>query len=62
MAASKKHPGFKAVQKKIQKEGYSKEQAGAILANASRKASSAAKKANPKLKKVSMPKKSVKKK
>lgn len=46
------HPGFKAVQKKIQGEGYSKKAAGAILANASRKASPKAKKANPKLKKV----------
>jgi hypothetical protein len=52
MAAKKAHPGFKAVQSKIQKEGYSKEQAGAILANASRKASPAAKKANPHLKRV----------
>lgn len=49
----RKHPGFKAVQKKIAEEGgYTEEQAGAILANASRKASPAAKKANPKLKKV----------
>jgi hypothetical protein len=48
----KAHPGFKAVQKKIQGEGYSKESAGAILANASRKASKGAKKANPKLAKV----------
>ncbi len=48
----KKHPGFAAVQKKIQKEGYSKKAAGAILANASRKASPSAKKKNPKLKKV----------
>lgn len=48
----KKHPGFKSVQKKIEKEGYSKESAGAILANASRGASGKAKKANPKLKKV----------
>ena len=47
-----KHPGFKAVQNKIQKEGYSKESAGAILANATRKASPAAKKSNPKLSKV----------
>lgn len=47
-----KHPGFKVVQKKIQDEGYSKKSAGAILANASRKASPAAKKANPRLKKV----------
>lgn len=50
--ASKKHPGFKAVQAKIQGEGYSKASAGAILASASRKASPAAKKANPRLGKV----------
>jgi len=47
-----KHPGFKSVQKSIQKEGYSKESAGAILANATRKASPAAKAKNSKLKKV----------
>ena len=47
-----KHPGFQAVQKKIQGSGYSKASAGAILASATRKASPAAKKANPKLKKV----------
>lgn len=46
------HPGFAAVQGKIEKEGYSKGAAGAILANASRHASKAAKKANPNLKKV----------
>jgi hypothetical protein len=50
--ATKKHPGFKAVQKKIQKEGYTKEQAGAILASKTRSASPAAKKANPRLKRV----------
>ncbi len=50
---AKKHPGFKAVQAKIaKKEGVSKKSAGAILASASRGASKAAKKANPKLKKV----------
>ncbi len=49
---SKAHPGFAAVQKKIEKSGYSKESAGAILASATRKASSAAKAKNPKLKKV----------
>jgi hypothetical protein len=49
---AQKHPGFKAVAKKIQGEGYSKESAGAILANATRKASKSAKKANPKLSKV----------
>lgn len=47
-----KHPGFKKVQSKIQKEGYSKEAAGAILASATRKASKSAKAKNPKLKKV----------
>lgn len=44
---------FKTVQAKIAKKGgYSKKAAGAILANASRKASPAAKKKNPKLKRV----------
>jgi hypothetical protein len=44
---------FKSVQNKIAaKEGVSKKAAGAILANASRKASPAAKKKNPKLNKV----------
>lgn len=53
MAKSKSHPGFKAVQKQIMKKsGVSKESAGAILASASRNASSKAKKANPRLKKV----------
>jgi len=51
--ASKSHPGFKAVQNKIAaKEGVSKKAAGAILASASRKASPAAKAANPRLGKV----------
>jgi hypothetical protein len=49
----KAHPGFKAVQKKIaKKQGVSMESAGAILASSSRKASPAAKKKNPNLKKV----------
>jgi hypothetical protein len=52
MAGKKAHPGFKAIQAKIQGEGYSKAAAGAILANSSRKASPAAKKANPHLGKV----------
>jgi hypothetical protein len=44
---------FRSVQAKIaKKEGISKASAGAILANASRKASPAAKRANPKLKRV----------
>jgi len=49
---SAKHPGFKSVQKKIEREGYTKEQAGAILANSTRNASKAAHKANPRLNKV----------
>lgn len=44
---------FKSVQNKIaKKDGVSKKAAGAILAAASRKASPAAKRRNPKLKKV----------
>lgn len=44
---------FKSVQKKIaKKEGIPKDRAGAILASASRNASAAAKRKNPKLKKV----------
>lgn len=51
--AAKKHPGFKAVQKKIaRKQGVSMERAGAILASGARKASPAAKRANPRLKRV----------
>lgn len=46
------HPGFKAVQKHIQSEGYSKNAAGAILASRTRNASKAAKKRNPHLKRV----------
>ncbi len=47
-----KHPGFKAVQSKIQGEGYGKRAAGAILANVTRNASAKAKKKNPRLRKV----------
>lgn len=48
-----RHPGFKAVQEKIaKKQGVSKKRAGAILAASTRKASPAAKKANPRLKRV----------
>lgn len=46
-----KHPGFKAVQKKIAKKVGMK-RAGAILASATRKASKTAKHKNPRLKKV----------
>lgn len=52
MATSKKHPGFKGVENKIEKEGYSKKAAGAILASKTRGASAAAKSKNPHLKKV----------
>lgn len=51
--ATKKHPGFASVQRSIaRKQGVSMKQAGAILASTTRNASSAAKKANPRLKKV----------
>ena len=54
MKAKPKHRGFKAVQKEIaKKQGISMERAGAILAAGARKASPAAIKANPRLKKVS---------
>ena len=50
---AKKHPGFKAVQTRIAaKQGVSKERAGAILAASTRRASPAAKRKNPRLKKV----------
>lgn len=48
-----KHPGFKAVQRKIaSREGVSMKQAGAILAASTRRSSPAAKRANPRLKRV----------
>ena len=51
---SAKHPGFKAVQKKIAaKQGVGMERAGAILAAGARKASKKAVAANPRLKRVS---------
>ena len=50
---AKKEMGFKAAQSQIaKKQGISKERAGAILAAGARKASAAAKKKNPNLKKV----------
>lgn len=49
----KKHPGFQAVQKQISKsQGVSMERAGAILASRTRAASPAAKRANPRLRRV----------
>jgi len=51
--ASKKHPGFKAVAKKIaRKQGVSIKRASAILAASTRRASAKAKRANPRLKRV----------
>jgi hypothetical protein len=52
MAKSIKHPGFSKIQSKVEREGYSKKTAGAIVASASRHASPAAKKSNPRLKRV----------
>ena len=50
---SKAHPGFKHVVASISKrEGISGERAAAILAASTRRASPAAKKANPHLKRV----------
>jgi len=46
-----KHPGFKAVQKKIAKK-YGMKRAGAILAASTRGASAKAKRKNPKLRRV----------
>jgi hypothetical protein len=53
----KAHPGFKAVEKKIEGEGYSVKSAGAILASSTRNASAAAKKKNPRLNRVKSSKK-----
>jgi len=53
MAKKKAHPGFKSVQSSIAaKQGISRKRAGAILAASTRKASPAAKKANPRLLRV----------
>lgn len=50
---TKAHPGFKGAQASIaKKEGVSMKSAGAILASATRKASPAARKKNPRLKRV----------
>jgi hypothetical protein len=50
---SKKHPGFdKAAQSISKKEGLRLDRAKAILASKTREAGAAAKKANPRLKKV----------
>ena len=55
-ATMKKHPGFKAAQAKIaKKSGVGMKRAGAILAASTRKAGTAAKRANPRLNRVKMP-------
>jgi hypothetical protein len=54
-----KHPGFaKAAASIARKQGISREAAGAILASGARHASAAAKRKNPRLKRVAMKKKS----
>ena len=61
MAAKKAHPGFKAAAASIAKrQGLPMARANAILAAGARKASPAAKKANPRLKRVTNPKKAKK--
>jgi hypothetical protein len=51
--AAKKHPGFAKASSQIAKrQGISKARANAILAAGARKASPAAKKANPRLRRV----------
>ena len=52
-----KHIGFGGAVSKVMKGGYSKKVASAIVTSASRGASKGAKKANPRLKKVSSKKK-----
>jgi hypothetical protein len=50
-----KHPGFAAVQSSIaSRQGVSKKRAGAILAASSRRATPAAKRRNPRLRKVTI--------
>jgi hypothetical protein len=55
MAKMTGHPGFAAVQKKIAGR-YGMKAAGAILAKSTRNASPAAKRKNPRLENVRMPK------
>ena len=52
--SKKAHPGFKNVAKSVaKKQGVSEDRAKAIVAAGARKASGAAKKANPRLNRVS---------
>lgn len=52
-----KHIGFKGAVNKVEKEGYGKKAASAIIASASKNASKSAKAKNPALKKVGAKKK-----
>jgi hypothetical protein len=49
---SGKHIGFEGLVRKLQREGYTEEQARRIAAHAARSASAAAKRRNPHLKRV----------
>ena len=51
LVAKKEHPGFKAVEAKVAKEPGIRDP-GAVVAAAARKASPAAKRANPRLRRV----------
>lgn len=46
---AKKHVGFKGAERSVEREGYSKAAAGRIIGYGKAHASSAAKKANPRL-------------
>ena len=52
MAKSKQHPGFKAAAAEIKKREPGIRNPGAVLAAGARKASAAAKRANPRLNRV----------
>jgi hypothetical protein len=53
MASKKKHPGFENVARSIaRRQGVSMDRARAILAASTRRASAAAKRKNPRLKRV----------
>lgn len=49
MAKKIKHVGFKGAERSVEKEGYSKAEAGRIIGAGKAHASAAAKKANPRL-------------
>lgn len=51
MAKRDKHPGYKGAVKEVEKEGYSKESANKIIGANKARASTKAKRANPRLNK-----------